>query len=90
MAMIHVLRPCVIHRGADEYNLEPGIHAVPADIADRAIGHGLAVMFIDETQAPAPVPTAAPEPVPVVEDAPDKALHPRGTRRKGTSRRRTG
>jgi len=88
MAMIQVLRPCIIHCGADEYNLEPGIRAVPAEIADRAIGHGLAVMFLDDTTMPDPV--TEPEPIPVVEDAPDKAMHLKGTRRKGTSRRRRG
>lgn len=84
MATIQVLRSCVIHSGANEYPLDPGIHVVPPDIADKAIGHGLAVPFIDET----PTPATEPEPVPAVEDAPDKALHPRGTRRKGTGRRR--
>lgn len=89
MATINVLRPCVIHSGHNEYSMEPGIHVVPENVAATAIGHNLAER-VDEP-APEPVPEYVPpdpEPESVVDEAPDKALHLRGTRRKGTRRRR--
>ena len=89
MAKINVIRPCVVHIGGNEYKLEPGIHDVPDHVAATAVGHGLAEMVVDVDVSVA-VPEPEPEPPPVVEEAPDKALHLLGTRRKSTSRRRKG
>ena len=85
MAKINVLRPCVIHSGPNEYSLEPGICVVPDHIAATAVGHSLAELVVDVDVS---VAVPEPEPAPVVEEAPDKALHPVNTRRKSTRRRK--
>lgn len=70
---IRATRACVIHHGADEWPLTPGlIYDLPEAAAIRAIGEGLA----EAVAAMVPPPPGA------VENAPDKAVHEAKTRRK--------
>ena len=87
MARIQVIRPCVIHAGPSEYAFEPGEYIVSHDIADKAIGHGLAIALPEFQDVPPAVETA---PNTALDAAPTVTteLKPGRGRRKGQARRR--
>ena len=75
---IRAIRNCMVHHGADEWEIGTGgIYELPDEVGARIIGEGLAVSLEE-------LPDVAP---PAVESAPDKILHADKTKRKYSRRR---